>query len=310
VSTHEPKSPEPVRDLVGYGRNPPDPKWPGGARLAVQIVLNYEEGAEKCVLNGDAGSEAFLSEIIGARSYDNMGHMSVESIYEYGSRAGFWRLHRILSKHAVPVTVFGVAAALAMNPEAVQAMQEADWEIASHGYRWLDYQFIDIDTERRHLKLAIDLHEQVTGSAPQGWYTGRTSPNSRRLVAASKQFLYESDSYADELPYWCTDFDSPLLIIPYSLDCNDMRFATAQGFNSGRQFYEYLRDSFDVLYEEGQSAPKMMSIGLHCRLAGRAARARAVDDFLSYARSFDDVWFCHRIDIANHWRSHHALITR
>ena len=307
MSKQESASSEPARNLVGYGRNPPDPKWPGGARLAVQIVLNYEEGAESCILSGDAGSEAFLSEIIGARSYENMRHMSMESVYEYGSRVGFWRLHRILNKHTVPVTVFGVASALATNPEAVQAMQDAGWEIASHGYRWLDYQFIDIDTERRHLELAIELHEQVTGAAPRGWYTGRTSPNSRRLIAASRRFMYESDSYADELPYWCTDFDSPLLIIPYSLDCNDMRFATAPGFNSGRQFYDYLRDSFDLLYEEGESAPKMMSIGLHCRIAGRPGRARALDEFLSYARSFDGAWFCHRIDLANHWHTHHAL---
>ena len=290
------------RDLRGYGRNPPAAGWPGDARIAVQFVVNYEEGAENCVLHGDSGSEAFLSEIVGAVAYENQRHMNMESLYEYGARAGFWRLHRLFTARGLPVTVFGVAMALDRNPEAVSAMQEADWEIASHGYRWIDYQFVDEDTERKHLAKAIDVHARVTGKRPAGWYLGRCSPNSHRLVAEEGGFVYNSDCYADDLPYWDRSFDEPQLMIPYALDANDMRFATPQGFNSGQQFFDYLKDSFDVLYAEGG---RMMSVGLHCRLAGRPGRAAAVERFLDYIRTFDSVWVARRIDIASHWRQHH-----
>ncbi len=290
------------RDLRGYGRDVPDAAWPDGARIAVQFVVNYEEGAENCVLHGDSGSEAFLSEIVGAVAYDNQRHMNMESLYEYGARAGFWRLYRLFTERRLPVTVFGVAMALARNLDAVNAMQEASWEIASHGYRWIDYQFVDEDTERKHLGEAIDVHTLVTGARPLGWYLGRCSPNSHRLVAEEGGFLYNADSYADDLPYWDTSFDTPLLMLPYTLDANDMRFVTPQGFNSGQQFFEYLRDSFDVLYAEGG---RMMSVGLHCRLAGRPGRTAAVARFLDHVAAFDDVWVCRRIDIARHWRDRH-----
>ena len=290
------------RDLTGYGRNPPNADWPGDARIAVQFVVNFEEGAENCVLHGDSGSEAFLSDIVGAESYEGQRHMNMESLYEYGTRAGFWRLHRLFTERGIPVTVFGVAMALDRNPAAVAAMQEAGWEIASHGFRWIDYQFVDEDTERKHLDSAIDVHTRVTGERPVGWYLGRCGPNSHRLVAAEGGFLYNSDCYSDDLPYWDTSFDAPQLMIPYTLDANDMRFATAQGFNSGQQFFEYLKDSFDVLYAEGG---RMMSIGLHCRLAGRPGRAAAVQRFLDYIRTFDKIWLARRIDIAAHWRETH-----
>ena len=253
------------RDLRGYGRRPPDPKWPGAARVAVQFVINYEEGAENCVLHGDAASEAFLSEIVGAVAYPEQRHMNMESLYEYGARAGFWRLHRLFTERELAVTVFGVAMALQRNPEAVAAMQEADWEIASHGYRWIDYQAVDAAVEKQHLLKAIDIHARVTGERPVGWYLGRCSPNTLRLVAEEGGFLYDADSYADDLPYWDTSHGRPHLVVPYTLDNNDMRFATAQGFNSGEQFHAYLRDAFDVLYAEGERSPKMMSIGLHWR---------------------------------------------
>ena len=290
------------RDLTGYGRNPPNADWPGDARIAVQFVVNFEEGAENCVLHGDSGSECFLSDIVGAESYEGQRHMNMESLYEYGTRAGFWRLHRLFTERGIPVTVFGVAMALDRNPAAVAAMQEAGWEIASHGFRWIDYQFVDEDTERKHLDSAIDVHTRVTGERPVGWYLGRCGPNSHRLVAAEGGFLYNSDCYSDDLPYWDTSFDAPQLMIPYTLDANDMRFATAQGFNSGQQFFEYLKDSFDVLYAEGG---RMMSIGLHCRLAGRPGRAAAVQRFLDYIRTFDKIWLARRIDIAAHWRETH-----
>ena len=287
------------RDLRGYGGQPPDPDWPGGARTAVQFVINYEEGAENCVLHGDAASEAFLSEIVGAVPYPGQRHMNMESIYEYGARAGFWRLHRMFAERGLAVTVFGVAMALERNAEAVAAMREADWEIASHGYRWIDYQAIDEATEREHLAKAIDLHTRVTGARPLGWYLGRCSPNTHRLVAAEGGFLYNADSYADDLPYWDRTQASPQLMVPYTLDANDMRFATAQGFNSGQQFFDYLRDTFDVLHAEGG---RMMSVGLHCRLAGRPGRAAALARFLDHVAAHGDAWVCRRIDIARHWR--------
>ena len=260
------------RDMVGYGRETPDPKWPGGARLAVQVVINYEEGSENCILHGDKASEAFLSEIVGAAPLEGARNMNMESIYEYGSRAGFWRLHRLFTARGLPVTVYGVAMALERNPEAVAAMNEADWEIASHGYRWIDYQHFDEAEERAHMQKAIEIQTRVAGRRPLGWYTGRVSPNTRRLVVEEGGFLYDADSYADDLPYWTTGYGRAHLVIPYTLDNNDMRFATAQGFNSGDQFFAYLRDAFDTLYAEGAERPRMMSVGLHCRLAGRPGR--------------------------------------
>jgi putative urate catabolism protein len=293
------------RDMVGYGRHPIHPQWPNNARLAVQFVINYEEGGENCILHGDVGSESFLSETIGAASLPGVRNMNMESIYEYGSRAGFWRLHRLFTERGLPVTVYGVAMALERNPEAVAAMLEANWEIASHGYRWIDYQYIGEETEREHIQKAIAIHTQVTGTRPLGWYTGRISPNTRRLVVEAGGFLYDSDSYADDLPYWVHDYGKPHLVIPYTLDTNDMRFGSPQGFNSGDQFFTYLRDAFDVLYAEGETAPKMMNIGLHCRLVGRPGRAAALARFLDYVKGHPDVWVCRRIDIAHHWHTHH-----
>ncbi len=295
------------RDLRGYGQHAPEPGWPGGARVAVQFVINYEEGAENCVLHGDTASEAFLSDIVGAQPIADQRHMNMESLYEYGSRAGFWRLHRMFTGDEMPVTVFGVAMALERNPEAVDAMQDAGWEIASHGYRWIDYQHVDEDTERLHLEKAIDIHTRVTGERPLGWYLGRCSPRSHRIVADEGGFIYNADTYADDLPYWDYSFDTPQLMVPYTLDANDMRFATAQGFNSGQQFYDYLKDTFDVLYAEGS---RMMSVGLHCRLAGRPGRAAAVARFLDYVAGHDDVWVARRIDIARHWRENFPADTR
>jgi putative urate catabolism protein len=296
------------RDLIGYGRRPPHPQWQHQARIAVQFVINYEEGGETCILHGDSASETFLSEIIGAEPFQGMRHMNMESMYEYGSRAGFWRLHRLFTQRQIPITVYGIAMALARNPEAVEAMQEADWEIASHGYRWIDYKYLPEALEREHLQKAIAIHTEVTGSRPLGWYTGRTSTNTRKLVIEEGGFLYDSDSYADDLPYWIHDRvqeSKPHLIIPYTLDNNDMRFATAQGFNSGDQFFAYLRDAFDVLYAEGETAPKMMSVGLHCRLVGRPGRSAALARFLDYVQNHDKVWLCRRIDIAQYWHTHH-----
>ena len=257
-------------------------------------------------MHGDDASEAFLSEIVGAAPYPGERHMNMESLYEYGSRAGFWRLHRLFTEYRMPVTVFGVAMALSRNPRAVDAMWEAEWEIASHGYRWIDYQSVDEATEREHLQKAIAAHREVTGERPLGWYLGRCSPNSHRLVAEEGGFLYNADSYADDLPYWDRSFDNPQLMIPYTLDANDMRFATPQGFNSGDQFFQYLRDTFDILYAEGETRPKMMSVGLHCRLAGRPGRTAALQRFLDHVASHEDVWVARRIDIANHWRASHA----
>lgn len=290
------------RDLAGYGGHPPLADWPGGARTAVQFVVNYEEGAENCVLHGDAASEAFLSEIVSASPVADQRHMNMESIYEYGARAGFWRLHRLFTERALPVTVFGVAMALERNPAAVEAMLAAGWEIASHGYRWIDYQHVDEATERDHLKKAIEIHERVTGERPRGWYLGRCSPNSHRLVAEEGGFRYNADSYADDLPYWDHSHGTPQLIVPYTLDANDMRFATPQGFNSGQQFFDYLKDSFDVLHTEGG---RMMSVGLHCRLAGRPGRAASLARFLDYVQAQSQVWVATRLDIADHWRQRH-----
>ncbi len=294
------------RDMIGYGRNPPDPKWPGGARIALQFVINYEEGGENSILHGDVASESFLSEIVGAVPLAGVRNMNMESIYEYGSRAGFWRLYQLFTKYSIPVTVYGVAMALERNPEAVAAMVEADWEIASHGYRWIDYQYFGESAEREHICKAIEIHTRVTGSRPLGWYAGRVSPNTRRLVVESGGFLYDSDSYADDLPYWVYDYSKPHLVIPYTLDNNDMRFAISQGFNSGDQFFAYLRDAFDVLYAEGEVLPKMMNVGLHCRLVGRPGRVAALARFLDYVQKHDKVWLCRRLDIAHHWHEHHT----
>ncbi len=296
------------RDLIGYGRKPIDPLWPGGARIALQFVVNYEEGGENCILHGDDASEAFLSEIVGAAALPGVRHMNMESIYEYGSRAGFWRLHRLFTKYNIPVTVFGVAMALERNIDAVAAMIEADWEIASHGYRWIDYQYVPEEVERQHIRKAIEIHTRVTGSPPLGWYQGRTSPNTLGLALEEGDFLYTADSYADDLPYWGRYRGKSHLIIPYTLDNNDMRFATSQGFNCGDQFFTYLKDAFDTLYEEGESRPKMMSVGLHCRLVGRPGRAKALERFLEYALNHDRVWFCRRLDIAHHWFKYHSPV--
>lgn len=296
------------RDMIGYGANPPHPQWPNKARIAVQFVINYEEGAENCVLHGDDASERFLSEIVGADAIQGMRHANMESIYEYGSRAGFWRLHRMFTERNLPVTVFGVAMALERNPDVVEAMLKADWEIASHGYRWIDYQYMPIEHEREYLQKAIDIHEAVTGSKPLGFYLGRSSPNTQKLVSEQDCFTYQADSYADDLPYWADIGDNEnskqQLFVPYTLDSNDMRFATPQGFNSGDQFFSYLKDSFDCLYEEGETQPKMLSIGLHCRLVGRPGRAMALARFLDYIQSKEQVWVTRRIDIANHWIKH------
>ena len=295
------------RDMVGYGRNPPDPRWPGGAYTAVQFVLNYEEGGENSILHGDAGAEAFLSEITGAQPLKGARHMNMESIYEFGSRVGFWRLWRMFTERGIPLTVYGVAMALQRNPQAVAAMREAGWEIASHGLRWIDYQFLGLDEERRQLQEAIRIHTEVTGERPLGWYTGRNSPNTLALAVEAGGFLYCADSYADELPYWVEVDGKRQLIVPYTLDANDMRFAIQAGFTAGDQFFGYLKDSFDVLYEEGKrGAPKMMSVGLHRRLVGRPGRAAALARFLDYVALHEKVWVCRRLDIARHWHEHHG----
>jgi putative urate catabolism protein len=292
------------RDLIGYGRNPPDPRWPSGARIAVQFVLNYEEGGENSILHGDAASEAFLSEIVGAQAIPGKRHMSMESIYEYGSRAGFWRILRLFEERRLPFTCYAVAMALERHPDAAKAMMELGHEIASHGWRWIDYMHFDKETERDHMRRAIAIQTTITGERPLGWYTGRTSAQTLDLVVEEGGFLYSADSYADDLPYWDTTAGKPQLIVPYTLDANDMRFATNQGFNSGEQFFQYLKDSFDVLYAEGEAgAPKMMSIGLHCRLVGRPGRAAALARFLDHVLDHEKVWVCRRIDIARHWHA-------
>jgi putative urate catabolism protein len=291
--------------MVGYGRDAPRAQWPEDARIALQIVLNYEEGGENCVLHGDAASETFLSEIIGAQPYPGARHMSMESIYEYGSRAGVWRALRLFEARRLPITVFGVGMALERNPEAVAAMVEGGHEIAGHGWRWIDYQHVDEATERDHIRRSVAAIERLTGQRPAGWYTGRTSPNTRRLVVEEGSFLYDADSYADDLPYWVEEGGTPHLVVPYTLDANDMRFATAQGFNCGDQFFAYLRDAFDVLYAEGADRPKMMSVGLHCRLVGRPGRFAALQRFLDHVQRHERVWICRRVDIARHWRERH-----
>ena len=313
------------RDLVGYGREPPHARWPGDARIAVQFVLNYEEGGENCVLHGDPASETFLSEIIGAQAFPAR-HLSMESIYEYGSRAGVWRVLREFERRGLPLTVFGVAMALERHPELTHAFGALGHEIACHGWRWISYQNVDETTEREHMRLAVESIRRLTGSAPEGWYTGRDSPNTRRLVVEHGGFAYDADHYGDDLPFWVTvpqgpepgDPVVPHLVVPYTLDTNDMRFAAAQGFNSGEQFLTYLKDAFDVLYAEGtetfgrradgaptalEGRPRMLSIGLHCRLIGRPGRFRALQRFLDYLQSHERVWICRRIDIARHWRS-------
>lgn len=293
------------RNLIGYGAVPPHPHWPREARVAVSFVLNYEEGGERCVLHGDSESEAFLSELPGAQPYVGERHMSMESVYEYGSRAGVWRVLRLFKQYDIPLTVFAVAMALERHPDVARAMMEDKHEICSHGYRWIDYRHMDYAEEREHMHKAIEIIERITGERPLGWYTGRTGPNTRKIVAEEGGFLYDSDAYDDDLPYWHEEGPKPQLVIPYTLDVNDMRFATVQGFNSGEQFYQYLKDSFDTLYEEGATAPKMMSIGLHCRLIGRPGRIAALKRFLEYVKQHDKVWLCRRIDIAKHWHQHH-----
>jgi OHCU decarboxylase len=298
--------------MLGYGANPPDPKWPdvdgsGGAKIAVQIVLNYEEGGENAIIHGDKASEAFLSEIVGAAAWEGQRHANMESIYEYGARAGFWRLHRLFTSMGVPLTVYGVASALARSPVQVEAMKEAEWEIASHGLKWIDYKDFTAKHERKHMEKAIALHTEVVGERPRGWYTGRSSMRTVELAAQDGGFDYVADSYADDLPYWAQFGEKSQLIVPYTLDANDMRFATPQGFNSGDQFFAYLTDSFDALYAEGEAgAPKMMSIGLHCRLAGRPGRIMALKRFLEHALGHEGVWFAKRIEIAQHWKTHFA----
>ena len=298
------------RDLVGYGRDIPDPKWPGGAKIAVQFVLNYEEGGESCILDGDPASENLLSEIVGAAPWPGQRNLNMESIYEYGSRAGFWRLHRMFTELKVDVTVYGVTLAMARNPEAVAAMNEAGWEIASHGYRWHEYKDYPEELERQHILEAVRLHTEVAGERPYGMYQGKPSTNTLKLVMEEGGFLYSSDNYSDDLPFWVPGIDGkPFLIIPYTLDTNDMRFATPQGFNSGDQFFTYLKDAFDVLYQEGrEGAAKMMSVGLHCRLVGRPGRAAGLRRFVEYVLKHDDVWIPRRIDIARHWHAFHKLV--
>ena len=294
------------RDMRGYGSRPPKANWPNGAKIAVQFVVNYEEGGENCILHGDPASEAFLSEIVGAAAWPGQRHWNMESIYEYGARAGFWRLHRLFTERDLPVTVYGVATALARSPDQVAAMQDAGWEIASHGLKWIEHKDMAEDEERAQIDEAKRLHAAVTGEAPRGWYTGRCSDNTVRLIAEDGSLDYVSDSYADDLPYWVRHGERDQLVIPYTLDANDMRFATPQGFNAGDQFEAYLKDSFDTLYAEGEAgAPKMMSIGLHCRLIGRPGRVAALRRFLDYIASFDDVWVARRIDIADHWAQEH-----
>jgi allantoinase len=288
------------RDLIGYGSKGKKISWPNDAKLALQIVLNYEEGGENSVLNGDKYSETFLSEIIGAKAIKGR-HISMESIYEYGSKAGFWRLDSLFKEKKIPITIFGVGLALKQNPEVCAAIRNGDYEIAAHGYRWIDYQDVKKSVEKKHMQQAIKTIKDIFGSRPLGWYTGRCSPNTRDLVFDDGSFLYDSDSYSDDLPYWERRGKKKQLIIPYTLDNNDMRFTTSQGFNTGDHFFNYLKDSFDTLYEEGKTNPKMMSVGLHCRLIGRPGRIQSLRKFLDYVLKFDDIWVCKRIDIAKHW---------
>lgn len=295
------------RNLIGYGATPPHAAWPGGARIAVQCVLNYEEGAEACMLDGDPASEVFLSDIANAQPVQGARHMSMEQIYEYGSRAGVWRLLRLFARYDLPLTMFGVAQAMQRNPAVVDATLAAGHEIASHGWRWLNYQHVSEEQERADMARAIEVHRALTGERPLGWYTGRTSPNTRRLVAEEGSFLYDADDYSDDLPFWTKVAGKDHLIVPYSLETNDMRFASAN-MHTGEQFSDYLKDTFDVLYEEGAERPKMMSVGLHCRLAGRPGKMAGLERFLKHALGHQDVWFCRRIDIARHWRATHPAV--
>jgi len=288
------------RDLIGYGSKKIKVKWPRNAKLALQFVLNYEEGSENSVLHGDKYSETFLSEIIGAKPIKGR-HLNMESIYEYGSRRGFWRIHDLFTKKKIPLTIFGVGMALERNKEVCKAIKKANYEVASHGWRWIDYQNVSKAKEKKDMKLAIRSIKKIFGNKPLGWYTGRCSPNTLDLILENGEFLYCSDTYSDDLPYWIKKGKKKQLMIPYTLDNNDMRFATNQGFNSGDQFYNYLKDSFDTLYEEGKVSPKMMSVGLHCRLIGRPGRIKSLKKFLNYVLSFKDVWICKRMDIAKYW---------
>jgi len=292
--------------MVGYGSKGPKVEWPNNARIALQIVLNYEEGAENCIINGDKHSEVFLSEIIGAQPVKGR-HINMESLYEYGSRSGFWRLHKLFQKKKIPITIFGVGMALEKNPEICKAIKDANYEVASHGWRWIDYQSVKKSEEKKHMKLAIKKIKEIFGERPLGWYTGRCSPNTRDLVFEEGGFLYDSDSYSDDLPYWEIRKKKKQLIIPYTLDNNDMRFVANQGFNTGDHFFTYLKDSFDALYEEGKTNPKMMSVGLHCRLVGRPGRIQSLKRFLEYVLSHEDVWICKRIDIAKHWIKNYPI---
>jgi putative urate catabolism protein len=293
------------RDMIGYAGNPPHANWPGNARIAVQFVLNYEEGGENSVLHSDPASETFLSEIIGARAFESKRHMSMESIYEYGSRAGVWRLLDLFKREGIPLTLFAVASAMEKNPAVIERALQDGHEICSHGLRWIDYEAVPIDIERQHMQQAIEIHKRITGERPLGWYTGRTSENTRNLVAEEGGFVYDADDYSDDLPFWSTQVSGAHLVVPYTLDTNDMRFASPQGFNSGDQFFTYLKDAFDVLYAEGEIKPKMLSVGLHCRLIGRPARFAALQRFVEYIKSFDQVWCTRRIDIARHWIKYH-----
>ncbi|GAK34306.1 chitin deacetylase [Iodidimonas nitroreducens] len=293
------------RDMIGYGPTPPQAQWPGKARLALQFVLNYEEGGERSILHGDDEAEMFLSEIVNAPRIEHARHMSMESLYEYGSRVGVWRLLDLFSAYRMPLTLFAVAMALERNPAVAERALLDGHEICSHGYRWIDYQSVPEEIERAHLEKAIAVHQKITGSRPLGWYTGRTGPNSRRIIAEEGGFLYDADDYNDDLPFWTRPAGKPHLVVPYTLDANDMRFATVQGFNSGEQFFHYLKDSFDVLYAEGTTVPRMMSVGLHCRIVGRPGRIAALKRFLDYVQGFDDLWICRRVDIARHWIATH-----
>lgn len=295
------------RDMIGYGATPPQARWPSGAKLAVQFVINYEEGGENNILHGDTTSEAFLSEMVGADPWPGQRHPSMESIYEYGSRVGIWRLLELFKSREIPITIFAVAMALGRNPAVAEAALAQSHEICSHGYRWIDYRHVPIEVEREHLQKAIQIIREVTGERPLGWYTGRGSENTRNLVVEDGGFLYDADDYNDDLPFWTQVDGKDHLVVPYTLDANDMRFATPQGFNSGDQFFAYLRDTFDVLYAEGGTTPRMMSIGLHCRLAGRPGRIAALQRFIAHAQAHDDVWFARRVDIARHWRDHHPV---
>ena len=296
------------RDLIGYGANPPNAGWPNGARIAVQFVLNYEEGGESSVLHHDAASEVFLSEIIGAAAFDGARHMSMESIYEYGSRVGVWRILDLFRQRQLPLTIFAVAMAAARNPNVIEAALADGHEIAAHGWRWINYHGVSIDEERAHMQKAISVLQDICGARPLGWYTGRTSENTRQLVAEDGGFTYDADDYSDDLPFWSTQVKLPHLVVPYTLDTNDMRFATAQGFHNADQFARYLIDAFDVLYAEGAITPKMLSIGLHCRLIGRPARFAGLVKFLDHIMAHDKVWVARRIDIANHWIATHPFI--